>query len=199
MENTSYLIQRLEKPWVSPDGEIQRNPFTFGCNPSGGMSPEGWETIEGIFAFDYMGAAEFEFGAVPAALYFLIEQRNADNLECGSIELPQGNVHYISPKPYTSEVLTRLRDFATDNPNQYTKEYVGLNHKLKEMAIKALAEKQVKKKPRKNARPVKPPYESRAVGWLEIDNGYMFFTDKEMFTKVCNLFELKPLPELLTQ
>ena len=32
----------------------------------------------------------------------------------------------------------------------------------------------------------------RAVGWLELDNGFFFFTDKVMFEQTCKLFGVKP-------
>jgi len=34
-------------------------------------------------------------------------------------------------------------------------------------------------------------YHLDTVGWHEIDNHYIFFTDKEMYNKFCELFEIQ--------
>ena len=61
----SYLIQRLKKP-IGTDAP-RANLFSFGAT-NGGFSKEALELCHGCFDFDYMGAAEFEWGAVPEAL-----------------------------------------------------------------------------------------------------------------------------------
>ncbi len=65
--NKSWLIQRLLKPYkVENTWTKLSNAFSFGggCR-HGGLSDEVMDLIKDIFRFDYMGAAEFEFGAVP--------------------------------------------------------------------------------------------------------------------------------------
>jgi hypothetical protein len=37
-------------------------------------------------------------------------------------------------------------------------------------------------------------YHQRNVGWLELDNGYTFFVDREMYEAFCSLFEITPVP-----
>jgi hypothetical protein len=37
----------------------------------------------------------------------------------------------------------------------------------------------------------KPQDKFRTVGWLELDNGYMFFSDKTMFERTCQLFDIE--------
>ncbi len=34
------------------------------------------------------------------------------------------------------------------------------------------------------------------IGWLELDNGYVFFTDEEAFQKTINLFGIKITEEV---
>jgi hypothetical protein len=68
MKHSSYLIQRLEEPWGGM-AQFKDNPFSFGGGlRNGGLSQEAMDLIRGIWSFDYMGSAEFEFGAVPEAL-----------------------------------------------------------------------------------------------------------------------------------
>jgi hypothetical protein len=68
----SYLIQRLHKPesWRIK-GKVLDNAFSFGGGlKNGGLTTKALDLLRDIFSFDYMCAAEFEFGAVPAALSF---------------------------------------------------------------------------------------------------------------------------------
>lgn len=61
----SYLIQRLKDPYLGHE----KNPFSFGGGyKNGGLADEAIDLLKDIFSFDYMGAAEFEFGALPKAL-----------------------------------------------------------------------------------------------------------------------------------
>ena len=58
-----YYVQRLKKP----TGAV--NPFSFGGGLiNGGLHPAAIEMLKNVFSFDYMGAAEFEWGAVPTAI-----------------------------------------------------------------------------------------------------------------------------------
>ena len=55
---------------------------------NGGLSSEAMDLIRGIWAFDYMGAAEFEFGAVPKAL----QKIAASDLTSFTISVPPSEV-----------------------------------------------------------------------------------------------------------
>ncbi len=170
MERT-YLVQRL----LPPDKAV---PIAFGgmSKENGCMSDESMALIKDIFAFDYMGAAEFEFGAVPEALEKLFEQKK---LVAGSVKLDyrykdfrtdiiaEGNkrVFYLCRKEEEKEVKTRLATWAKTDFNKM-KEYLGLN-----MALAGVDRWDV-------------------GGWLELSNGFMFFTDEKMWRASCKLFEV---------
>ena len=91
----SYLIQRLLKP-TQFGVEL---PFgSFGCGlVAGGLSKKAVEVINGMWTFDYMGSAEFEFGAVPEALNTIINYRKQDKAITGQIQL-QKPVFYLCEK-----------------------------------------------------------------------------------------------------
>jgi hypothetical protein len=156
----TYLIQRLEKP-VKMDHPIfgKDNPFSFGGGlQNGGLSAEAMNLLRPIFAFDYMGAAEFEFGAVPESLTELHQSKRS----CGTVLVDKDRpVYYICKKEHEEEVKTILPKIYEGEIR--TKEYVGLDYYFKE----------------------KDP---RVVGWLEIDNGFFFFGNKEMYEKTKELF-----------
>ena len=165
----SYLIQRLQAPVNYNKLGLMGNPFSFGGGlVNGGFTKEAMSLFQPIFSFDYMGAAEFEFGAVPEAFSFLYEQRQANNLTSGVLTFGDDIVYVISPIPYKEEVEKRITLLKNNdrNKNMMLKEYCGLKDYF-DPAKKTMR---------------------RACGWIELDNGFMFFGDKDMFEKTCNLF-----------
>lgn len=163
----SYLIQRLLNPSKFSFGkvEVKDNPFAFGGGlKNGGLSEDAMNLVRDVFSFDYMGSAEFEFGAVPEALKKMVDTPLVTSLVHTGIG--SGVVHFICKQDCADEVRSRICEWAAGEPRN-TKESVGLNRALK-------GEKY-----------------SRAVGWLELDNGFMFFIDQGMFEKVCELFGIE--------
>ncbi len=156
----SWLIQRLEKPY----GTI--NPWSFGGGlVNGGLNKKAMEILKNLYSFDYMGSSEFEWGAVPAAFNFLAEQSTNHNLISGQIS----NVFYICPKNYEEGVKKVISDLLEDeNKNFRLKEFCGLKNRVENPN----------------------EYNERKVGWLELDNGFMFFVDEEMFKNSKTLFEI---------
>jgi hypothetical protein len=172
----SWLIQRLQKPhdWD--------NPFSFGGGlKNGGISNEGMEIVRKLFAFDYMGSAEFEYGAVPEALQAIFTQAQLGNMKAtkamvyfsytgwGKDPAKDGTVPiYIICQPeHLKEIINRISSYAIDaGEHKYmTKEPVMLSQSLGSGR--------------------------RTCGWLELDNGYMFFSDKEMFERTCQVFGIE--------
>jgi hypothetical protein len=141
------------------------NPFSFGGGlQNGGLSKEAMKLLKNIFSFSYMGSSEFEWGAVPEALNFLGNQAYNKNLVFGNID----DVYYICPKSYEEEVKDRILKLKKDEYQFRLKEHCGLQAWFED----------------------NNKYSKRTLGWIELDNGFMFFVDKNMFEKTCNLFEL---------
>lgn len=180
----TYLVQRLERPW----GEAA-NPFSFGGGlRNGGLQKEAMALLKGIFTFDYMGSAEFEFGAVPKALTAIYKVAVEGGLMSGTVLLTEASVakvttwdrsrrqlplkadpivYFICPSAWEGEIVHRIIALA------------GGKGRLKEGTRLA------------NVLRPDPAHEDRVAGWLELDNGWFFFTDREMFEKVAALFEVK--------
>jgi hypothetical protein len=167
----TYLIQRLNKP-------VERiNPFSFGGGlKNGGLSDEAMTLLKSIFSFDYMGSAEFEFGAVPAALGFIHDQAaNRMSFLPKKYLVVSGNhrgVYYICPKSYEKGVKTVLDTLLEDEGTLRLKEYCGLKDRI-------------------NPESDPEGYRKNNVGWLELNNGFFFFTDSEMFENTKKLFGVK--------
>ena len=187
MERT-YLIQRLKRPInVKPQGALALlgdNPFAFGGGLlNGGVSAEAMDLIREVWRFDYMGAAEFEWGAVPEALQGLVNRRK--DLDAWSFTIPldqiepswqkeakaqevsgEGTVYVLAPREWAPEVEQRITALAKERYNRDLKETTHLAGAL---------------------RPFKD-WETETCGWLELNNGFLFFTDEEMWAKASALF-----------
>ena len=150
------LIQRLGKPYGRP------NPFSFGGGlANGGLSQQSANYLSGIFSFDYMGSAEFEWGTVPAAFKFIAEQSSQNKMVTGQIN----GVYYICPTSYENGVKVTITNLLDDERQSFRlKEYCGLADHF-------------------NGRG-----NTETFGWVELDNGFMFFVDQDMFEQTKKLF-----------
>lgn len=162
----SWLIQRLQKPY--PGGgqmDSLRNAFAFGGGMrNGGLSDEAMVLLRAVFRFDYMGAAEFEWGAVPPALSRIFQNRK--KLRAWTLSLDAGAVYVICQKDHQAEIGDRITEWASvpygSDLKEQTRLYSALN-------------------------PVNE-WDSNRCGWLELDNGFFFFTDRSMFEATAELF-----------
>ena len=180
----SYLIQRLTRPFRFHGVD---NPFAFGGGlKNGGLSDDAMSLLREVFSFDYMGAAEFEFGAVPAALNNLACSGGTGALLGFPMEVafpkfgkrdwcPDGysgeggesDVFVICRHDHKDEIVSRIAAWAKAESYGDTKEAINLFQSLHYTG---------------------EPDSRCACGWLELDNGFMFFTDKEMWQQCCRLF-----------
>lgn len=185
----SWLVQRLTKPRNTAGPFGAGNPFAFGGGlRNGGLSDDAMKLLQPIFDFDYMGAAEFEFGAVPEALSRLAEaaatgKKKAPGLVAGQVEVDlslvpaswrhkdsapldgTAPVYYLARSEHADEVERRIAMWATEvHPEM--KERLGLTNAL---------------------RPFEE-WDSDVQGWLEISNGFMFFVDRGMWAATAAIF-----------
>ncbi len=173
----SWLIQRLNKPYkVENDMTKLANAFSFGGGlVNGGLSKEAMALLSPLFTFDYMGSAEFEFGVVPETLSKIFKNRKQyvdftmavkyKFKEWKTKETKTGthDVFIICNKEDKDEVVERISKFAKESYHD-TKEVISFDS--------ALADAK---------------YKERLIGWLELDNGYMFFKDRETGKKTADL------------
>lgn len=184
----SWLVQRLNRPFKST-GLLGDNPFSFGGGlKNGGLSEEAMSLIRSIWEFDYMGSAEFEFGAVPEALqriaksteliatHFLfdvssikMEKWELDRMKKDGLTPNTGLVpiYIICDITDLEEIISRVSSWA---------------HKAYETDLKETTHLQAVLTGRDAL------WHGRTGGWLELDNGFFFFTDEEMFNKTVELF-----------
>lgn len=181
----SYLIQRLNQPQRRHTGPLAAfgEAMAFGGGlPNGGLTADAMGLLREIFSFDYMGAAEFEFGAVPQALDGLAKDHRELTAREFSIDLATlaprwdddskhegtANVWLIARSHHADEAESRIRAWASEGYASRLKETTRLSECLS---------------------PSREDY-NRTDGWLELDNGFFFFTDRRMFEGVAALFGL---------
>jgi len=180
----SILIQRITKPapFKIAGKVITDNPFSFGGGfKNGGLSEEAMSVLRPILSWDYMGASEFEHGAVPKALHTMAKadlitskikiMTSADGHAWKDQKrgVCEAIVYLICPSKFREEIVARVRSFGCEDKLR-THEQVMLERSIRTIAAGT---------------------EPEVVGWLELDNGYFFTVDKEMFEKMCQLFEVK--------
>lgn len=188
------LIQRLNSP---VEASSIPDSFSFGE----GFTDEAFALINKLCSFDYMGASEFEFGAVPAA--FKKMSKNSDNLiaytigvigspyfpfrcdfgeeidhidfekqqEMESQFILEGTIFVIAPKHIVPHVNDCIISLAIDELDS-----VKENSELARSLFT-------------NPKWAKDFYlDDLPVGWLELDNGFMFFKEREMWDNFCKFF-----------
>ncbi len=164
----SWLVQRLQKPWKNVNRKSS-NVFAFGGGlQNGGLSDKASELLADIFRFNYMGSAEFEFGALHEALDRIAKSREHFIATSVVVEGKPGkkvNVFVLCNSQDVDEITSNIEIWANNPRDLPTKDSVGLQRHLSG-----------------------DEYVSDQCGWLELYNGYFFFTDKEMFDKTRILF-----------
>lgn len=175
-----WLIQRLKSPFKIPEGMenvplmqfAAANPFAFGGGlANGGFSKEAMKALTGVFEFDYMGSAEFEWGAVPKAFRMLAEGRKA--LVAYEIEGLPRPVYVLAPKALQSEVTGYLRVLGSERYPE------GVRLKETSQFYDALTPG------------AKDSYPVKTVAWLELDNPFFFTIDKTIFETMKAMFQVK--------
>lgn len=198
----TYLIQALNKP-QKREGVLKVNPFSFGGGGSG-LTKDALEMLSDLWDPEYMGAAEYEFGAFRDALNMIIEFRRDNRL----VAVP------MVVKGHEAEKLNERSSWYTEG------------QKIRESVVYVIANKNHLNDIQKVIQSLlthdkivdRHGYESPVRlkcgirlwnalfdpswywqdkghhnfgGGLELDNGWFVFSDEEMFTKVCKFFEVE--------
>lgn len=167
----SYLVQRLQQPRTGRLGAMTE-AFSFGGGfKNGGLSEEAMELIRPAFSFDYMGAAEFEFGAVPKTLRDMVERR--DKLVARFIDFTVDGVNHKIYLICEEEQIPEIANFLTVD-------FIG------KARLKAPTNFRDSLKPTNE-------WHKDTIGWLELDNGFFYFRDEEAWRRTAALFEVEVL------
>ena len=154
----TYLIQRLQRPTPG----AYRNPFNFGGGLArGGLSEETAVLLDPMFRFDYMGAAEFEFGAVPKAFSAILQSFRNETGCTGTLTIRRIPVYYLCDKSEEVDVK---------------KVIIKLSNGEIRLKERSMFQEQFEVN--------RTDYVKEIIGWLELDNGFVFFTDEAAFNQL---------------
>jgi hypothetical protein len=172
----SRYVQRLHA------SEGYDNPFSFGGGKrNGGISDSLMSRLRPLFSFDYMGSAEYEFGAAATALERIAKARRGVYTawsfepvltEVKGLDVPAISpavIYVIAPVAYREEIERRITGWANVYWNDDLKESASLGQAL---------------------RPANK-WHAQNRGWLELNNGFFFFLDATMFEGTAELFKIK--------
>jgi len=156
---------------MPPSDNKFANAFSFGGGyKNGGISDEGMEVIRKLFRFDYMGSAEFEWGAVPKAMEKIVDNRK--DFELWTVDVVSNmdvsaTIYVIANPDWKEEINKNLKAFAKRSKNMPRTKVavnldIGINKRYSWNPDYEIAEHML------------------PIGWLELDNGYFFFTDENI-------------------
>ena len=170
-----HLVQRLKRPW---DTESCMTAFSdslaFGGGLiNGGLTDEARGILGRIFRFDYMGASEFEWGAVPKALERISTNYKKYLTTTFQVVVRSGveaTVYAIVPKEHEAVIVEWIKAAALDEwalPGRL-KESLHFDRALNGDG----------------------PYQDY-VGWLELGTGFFFFVDEDTFKATAKIFGVR--------
>lgn len=172
----THLIQRLEQPYKGAD----KNPFTFGGGyRNGGLSDDAFSQLNRVFAFEYMGAAEYEFGAIPEAL------RAMARVPLTGFEFKID--HVVKPGHFLQRDLDKAGEQPNTNPTVFYVICAKDDTLEVQKRIELLVVDKLHVRDQTNVKEAMAAFDTsliRTRAWLELDNGFFFTVDKDMFEKL---------------
>ena len=182
----SYLIQRLNPPLGGDLGAKLSAAFVFGGGlPNGGMSPEVTKAITSFCSFDYMGASEFEHGALVDGLRILAKKvENEDSISWVAVE--------ISPDEVTHDPYKSREDVKRTEPLEIyviyaTSELDEVAERVRELAINPEEQRPLENPQLSRKVLYTGPYDN-TIGWIELNNGWIATTEESVRDGFLKLF-----------
>lgn len=211
MTLTTSLVQSLTRPPKSDFHAKLSQAFGGGMMA---MSKDQWACLQQVFDIHYMGAAEYEFGAFPQAIYRLIEDRKG--YDAWSFVIPKEK---IKPNYWRSNIVDRLRQAQIAQAKREGKKPPRLNREklaqaakvtvlgdktvwvfgpkdrhpeVEEMILEVARSEMWIKNGSSMERALDPDpgtdYDSRFCGWFDLNNRIFWFTDEKMWSETVELF-----------
>jgi hypothetical protein len=189
-EVRGWLLQRLRRPprtdW---DSRIDR-ALSFGGGGSG-LSKEAWDILHKLFSFDYMGSAEYEFGAVPKMLEQFLKDRK--QLVASKFELKRS---VCAPNTHRRWHVKKSKDLP-DLPTKDVPIFVicrdGAQQAITDLVGKMAKDEHRAKEYTSFLSAIDPieEWDENTRGWMDLTDGFFIFIDEEMWKRTCETLEVK--------
>ena len=184
MEHSSYLVQRLKKPYDNPDPKTILEMMSAYGLAATGLSDEARKILRSVCVFDYMGSAEYEFGSIPRTFREMVKDIQKLTAFGTGVSFKYHNWRTKKNVEGTRTIYIICR---FDDIDEIVK-------RIREMAV---GTSQHKERPEVDESLAEYEYSKDTYGWLELDNGYMFFKEERMWKNFCTMFGVKKLPEAI--
>lgn len=159
LEHNTFLVQRLKMPVTG----VQLFPTVGWQEVNGKLTERSGKAREGLYAYDYMGSAEFEWGIIPQTIKALWKDQHL--LEAFTFKVPKRSFRdcAVPVKAKGKEVLFYgiARKGAAGEVARRVQMMASKTIDLKEYAFTMWHESV-----------------TEVIGWFELDNGFYFFTDR---------------------
>lgn len=142
-----------------------------------GMSENAMSVCRSIWKFRYMGNARFEDGSIQRMLAKIVG--DPEHYAGWTLDLDGAVVFVISMAADRAEISERIGTWATTEDTEYP---FSQPHRTSEQVLLWQA--------------LQDPPQTKACGWLELDNGFMFFTDRTMFERTTTTFSIPVLVDI---
>ena len=174
------------------------------------ISEEGWKAIQAICDLEYMGAAEFEFGALPKCLGEM--HKNAPDLVTFPLVIKRADIkpnwnHEHAQRMARRDELTRAKKAGTKPPRAKKPQPARTDDAtvfvicrkddktevIEHIKLMAAGKTQTKRGHGfDSALDPTSEYDSKVIGWLELDNGFLWFLGYEEYVGMAKLLNLTP-------
>lgn len=190
MLNSSFLIQRLK---TKPKGEglIKNAHRVFGGGMMG-LSTEAWDLCDDVFTIDYMGAAEYEMGTFPDTLNEIVQTAKAGDLTHRTITVKRKDIEKNDARKWAQD-KAKLPPKLKGAVEVYI---VGTTADMDEIEerVRGLVAGKVEVRDSTQIQSTLDPineWDGEVRGWLDIKNGFFFFTNETMWRGVREWFDLE--------
>lgn len=211
--NSTYLLQRLNAPRENtPAGDwAVKVDRTFGEGGLGlGLSEEARKLFRHVLVFDYMGSAEFEFGAIPQSLGRIAQTKDLVAFEfvLKAADIKHGYWRERTVRDLRAQEIAKAKAAGKKPPRAKKPVFKDIvdrtfyvlcaadQREYAEQLIKNLAKGEQRLKDSSRIESILDPdprYASHTTpqGWLNLSEDFFFFVDRTMFERVCDIFQVK--------
>jgi hypothetical protein len=197
-ESKCYLLQTFQPPSEKVNVGAIPAHRVFGGGQLG-LNSKQWEIIEFLGVPVYMGAAEYEGGALNIAFHNMALMRQDGQLSTFVFTLSpmERKLHYLRQSHMRRGAERKMLPPAKTVP-VFVIAPTGAEAKVEEM-IRSLMSHQFGGNCKRDPHVVEgfdklgDDIDARYCGWLDVQHDFLFFADEEMYKRACQLFDLPPV------
>jgi hypothetical protein len=193
-----WLLQVITQPPKSDRFSKLAQHLSFGGGGAG-LSEKAWEVVNQLFGFEYMGSAEYEFGAPRAAFEEIVNLAQDKKLITGKIIVEAKDIELNKwsrgNSNYDPTVKKRGQESSLPKPKDTPVYFIcregDADQVAKLIVLVARGKQRCKEFPQgKYIFDPVTDYDKKKIGWLSVgkDEPWIGVTDKEIFDNIVGAF-----------